>query len=366
MDRRRAEGAIMGGSVPFGYRLEDGQKLRDEVALATVKEIFERSARGESTYTIAEFVKRAGYYRRDNTIPDILRNPVYIADGVVSGALAQKAVAALESRRTGKVRRIQVEDYSGMIWCRCGRKMHRIMVGGMPVKGIEPTRYYRCREHPVERDMNGKPARDENGKAKTRIPMVRADDTDALVDIIMSSDSNPWLIEVLTGGDTREADKGEVWQEIEKATKRRDMAKVIQLNAEPLLSVKLGTIGRMAYDASLARRIRDIIGPDPELTEKKMFGGLAFLVRGHLAISASGQGGVMFRADPERTEELTAGGPVTVAVMRGREMPGWLRVSAEDVATDDELSPWVEIGIAYARSLPPKLSSLALRISRRS
>jgi hypothetical protein len=121
----------------------------------------------------------------------------------------------------------------------------------------------------------------------------------------------------------------------------------------------------MAYDEVLAQRIRDLIGPDPELTEKKMFGGLAFLVRGHMAVSASGQGGVMFRADPERTEELTASGPVTVAVMRGREMAGWLRVSAEDVATDDELSPWVEIGIAYARSLPPKLCSLAARLAAR-
>jgi hypothetical protein len=110
----------------------------------------------------------------------------------------------------------------------------------------------------------------------------------------------------------------------------------------------------MAYDEALAQRIRDLIGPDPELTEKKMFGGLAFLIRGHLAVSASGQGGIMFRADPGQSGELTAKTTATVAVMRGREMPGWLRVSAGDVATDDELSPWVEIGIAYARSLPPK------------
>ena len=110
----------------------------------------------------------------------------------------------------------------------------------------------------------------------------------------------------------------------------------------------------MAYDEALAARIRDLIGPDPLLTEKKMFGGHAFLIGGHLAVSASGQGGIMFRADPARTAELTASGPVTVAVMRGREMPGWLRVSADDVATDDDLSPWVETGLACARSLPPK------------
>jgi hypothetical protein len=110
----------------------------------------------------------------------------------------------------------------------------------------------------------------------------------------------------------------------------------------------------MAFDEVLAQRIRDLIGPDPELTEKKMFGGLAFLIRGHMAISASGQGGVLVHVDPERSDELTATTAATVAVMQGREMPGWLRVAADDVATDDGLSPWVETGLGYARSLPPK------------
>jgi len=111
----------------------------------------------------------------------------------------------------------------------------------------------------------------------------------------------------------------------------------------------------MAYDEALADRIRSLIGPDPELTEKKMFGGLAFLIRGHMAISASGQGGgVLARVDPARTDELVSTTKATIAVMQGREMPGWLRVAASDVATDDDLSPWVELGIEYARSLPPK------------
>ena len=110
----------------------------------------------------------------------------------------------------------------------------------------------------------------------------------------------------------------------------------------------------MGYDEGLASRIRDLIGPDPELTEKKMFGGLAFLVRGHMAISASGQGGVLVHVDPAQSDELVATTSATVAVMQGREMPGWLRVAAEHVASDDGLSPWVEIGIGHARSLPPK------------
>jgi hypothetical protein len=110
----------------------------------------------------------------------------------------------------------------------------------------------------------------------------------------------------------------------------------------------------MAYDEVLATRIRDLIGPDPELAEKKMFGGLAFLIRGHMALSASGEGGVLVHVDPERSDDLLATTKATIAVMRGREMPGWLRVSSEHLTSDDELGKWVEIGIAHARSLPPK------------
>jgi hypothetical protein len=108
----------------------------------------------------------------------------------------------------------------------------------------------------------------------------------------------------------------------------------------------------VAYDEVLAGRIRDLIGPDPELTEKKMFGGLAFLIRGRMAISASGQGGVLVHVDPERSDDLMATTTATTAVMQGREMPGWLRVSPEHLATDDDLSEWIEIAIGYARSLP--------------
>ena len=110
----------------------------------------------------------------------------------------------------------------------------------------------------------------------------------------------------------------------------------------------------MAYDEDLATRIRDLIGPDPDLTEKKMFGGLAFLIGGHMAISASGQGGVLVHVDPGRSADLVATTRATVAVMQGREMPGWLRISPEDLAGDDDLSRWVAIGVGYARALPPK------------
>jgi TfoX/Sxy family transcriptional regulator of competence genes len=110
----------------------------------------------------------------------------------------------------------------------------------------------------------------------------------------------------------------------------------------------------VAYDEDLANRIRELVGGESGLTEKKMFGGLAFLVGGNLAISASGQGGVLVRVDPARSDALVDSTPAEVAVMRERPMPGWLRVAPDDVRTKRQLAKWVGLGTAYARSLPPK------------
>ena len=110
----------------------------------------------------------------------------------------------------------------------------------------------------------------------------------------------------------------------------------------------------MAYDAELAGRIRAQLGDRPGLTEKKMFGGLAFLIGGNMAVAASGQGGILVRVDPEQSDELVASTPAEPMEMRGRQMAGWLRVPTADVAADDELAAWVERGAAYAGSLPPK------------
>jgi TfoX/Sxy family transcriptional regulator of competence genes len=110
----------------------------------------------------------------------------------------------------------------------------------------------------------------------------------------------------------------------------------------------------VAYDEDLADRIRRLIGGDPELTERKMFGGLAFLIGGNMAIAASGQGGAMIRVDPEQSDALIATTNASLVEMRGRAMPGWLRVSSDDLRADGQLRPWVERGIGYARSLPPK------------
>jgi TfoX/Sxy family transcriptional regulator of competence genes len=110
----------------------------------------------------------------------------------------------------------------------------------------------------------------------------------------------------------------------------------------------------MAYDEDLADRIRELLAGHHGVTEKKMFGGLAFLVGGNMAIAASGQGGVLVRVDPAKTDRLVDTSPAEVAVMRGRPMDGWLRVSSENVRTKRQLQKWVTLGSAYAASLPPK------------
>src|SRR4051812_34360925 len=110
----------------------------------------------------------------------------------------------------------------------------------------------------------------------------------------------------------------------------------------------------MAYDEDLAHRIRELVGAEPSLTEKKMFGGLAFLIGGNMAVAASGQGGLMVRVDPAETDALLAKPHAAPFEMRGRSMAGWLRVDDEGVRTKRQLEPWVKRGVAYASSLPAK------------
>ena len=110
----------------------------------------------------------------------------------------------------------------------------------------------------------------------------------------------------------------------------------------------------MAYDEELANRIRECLQAEPGLSEKRMFGGLAFLVNGTMAVSASGKGGLLLRSDPGEADALVSQEHVSRAVMRGREMDGWLRVAAEAVETDEGLAHWVRHGVAYARSLTPE------------
>jgi TfoX/Sxy family transcriptional regulator of competence genes len=110
----------------------------------------------------------------------------------------------------------------------------------------------------------------------------------------------------------------------------------------------------VAYDEELAERIREIIDAEPKVTEQKMFGGLGFLIGGNMAVAASGQGGLLVRADPDDSDKLVATTAATPMVMRGRPMRGWLRVADEDLRTKRQLTKWVELGTSYARSLPAK------------
>jgi len=110
----------------------------------------------------------------------------------------------------------------------------------------------------------------------------------------------------------------------------------------------------VAYDEELAARIRELLLGARGLTEQKMFGGLAFLIGGNMAVAASGQGGLLVRVDPEQGDKLIATTVARPMVMRGREMSGWLRVDDDDVRTKRQLSKWVNLGASYAGSLPAK------------
>lgn len=114
------------------------------------------------------------------------------------------------------------------------------------------------------------------------------------------------------------------------------------------------TLPAMAYDEALADRIRELLAGERGVTEQKMFGGLAFLIGGNMAVAASGQGGALVRVDPERSEAIVASTSARPMEMRGREMQGWLRVASEDLRTKRQLAKWVTLGATYARSLPAK------------
>ena len=116
----------------------------------------------------------------------------------------------------------------------------------------------------------------------------------------------------------------------------------------------LTTIRTVAYDEDLADRIRELLPDDAAVSEKRMFGGLAFLVGGNMAVAASGQGGVMVRVDPTQSDSLVATSNARLVEMRGRPMQGWLRVDTQDVRTRRQLAKWVKVGVSYASSLPPK------------
>ena len=110
----------------------------------------------------------------------------------------------------------------------------------------------------------------------------------------------------------------------------------------------------MAYDEDLANRVRELVLMEDGVAEKRMFGGLAFLIHGNMSVSVSGRGGLLLRIDPADGEALLRKPHAHALEMRGREMAGWLRVDADGVKTSRQLQRWVQRGVDYARGLPAK------------
>src|ERR671922_2257736 len=143
-----------------------------------------------------------------------------------------------------------------------------------------------------------------------------------------------------------------------RAAYGRRTARAISQRPEPeptrCAGAGVGDHSGMAYDEDLANRVRELIAAEAGLAEKKMFGGLAFLIGGNMSVAASGQGGLMVRVDPAETDALVAKPHARPFEMRGREMQGWLRVDPEGLRTTRQLAPWVTRGVAHARSLPAR------------
>ncbi|OJZ74147.1 RNA methyltransferase [Mycobacterium paraffinicum] len=110
----------------------------------------------------------------------------------------------------------------------------------------------------------------------------------------------------------------------------------------------------MAYDENLANEIRELVAAERGIEEKRMFGGLAFLVNGNMSVAVSGQGGLLVRVPKDDLDKLLQRNHVSPMVMAGRDARGWVRVDAAGVRTKRQLQGWVTRGVGYARSLPAK------------
>ena len=110
----------------------------------------------------------------------------------------------------------------------------------------------------------------------------------------------------------------------------------------------------MAYDTELAHHVREQLAGEEDVTEKAMFGGLAFLLHGNMAVTVSSRGGLMVRVGVEAAEDAVARPHVTQIQMRGRPMRGWIHVAAEGVKTKRQLGVWARRGMEFTRTLPPK------------
>ena len=110
----------------------------------------------------------------------------------------------------------------------------------------------------------------------------------------------------------------------------------------------------MAYDPELVQRIRELLAAERSVDEKPMFGGLAFLINGHMTVAASREGGLLVRVPPQDNDKRLDRAHVRPMVMAEREIRGWLRVDSDGVKTKRQLAGWVARGVNHVRSLPPK------------
>jgi hypothetical protein len=110
----------------------------------------------------------------------------------------------------------------------------------------------------------------------------------------------------------------------------------------------------MAYDEFLVERLRDLLADESRVAEKRMFGGLAFMVRGNLCVAASHTGGLLARVDPDDSDAYLAAPHISLMEMRGRPMHGWLMVAPEALKTKPQLAAWVKRSVAFVKTLPPK------------
>ena len=131
-----------------------------------------------------------------------------------------------------------------------------------------------------------------------------------------------------------------------------------------VLQTVVAAYSGVAFDEDLADRIRELVGAESDLTEKRMFGGLAFLINGYMTVAASGRGGLLLRVDPAETERLLQRPHTHAFVSRGREMDGWLRVDADGVRTKRQLEGWITRALANVRTLPPKAVTPRRRAQR--
>jgi TfoX/Sxy family transcriptional regulator of competence genes len=110
----------------------------------------------------------------------------------------------------------------------------------------------------------------------------------------------------------------------------------------------------MPYDEDLAHRLRELLGDEDAISERKMFGGLAFLLHGNMSVSASRNGGLLVRIDPADTEASLTRPHVALMEMGGRTMDGWITVAPEGLKTKRELAAWVKRSVAFVKTLPQK------------